>query len=316
MQFAVFRALAAIGAYLFMSFPTVLRIVWLPAAVALVANILAVPFGLDAAIVAAGASTADPSVAADRSAASALLVTALNAVAGLAYLMMVVGVMRHLVRGDAPKGPFYLFVGVDDIRVIATFIVAILVIGVVYVGGVLVAAIATAAIGFVAAALGVGDAALFVLLPVALLAVFGVVLWASARVYVAAPAAVAERGIGVGSSWRLTKGAVFPLSAYLLITGVASFALVLGAQIIAVPELLGFIRGVAAALPDESAVLEAQSKLAQSVRPRWDAANPQNYPFFASIYVANVISALTAAVPASVAYKLLVSAQDRQTADV
>ena len=51
--------------------------------------------------------------------------------AAIAYPMMIAGALKHVVRGEAPRMPFYLSYGLDEIRILLSYIILVIMVSLV-----------------------------------------------------------------------------------------------------------------------------------------------------------------------------------------
>ncbi len=298
MKFPVFTAFFAALAYLAAHALTLLKIMWLPA-LALVAALAAImPSALDAQLNAA-AGGADPAAALASAGAIFKSMGLLYLVMAIVYPMMIAGVLKHVVRGDAPKLPFYLGYAGDELRVLGSFALVMVMAGIVYVVGFL----AILALGFVfslaSPALGAVAGA------VAGLAFVCAFFWFLLRLSAALPAAVGARSLGVAESWRMTKGNVWSLLLYWVLFVIVLIPVVGVFTAVAMPDLMGFYGEMIAAGQDAAAQEAANQRLLQMQRDMWDISKPGFWPYIIAVYLYTIVYNAIWCVAAGVAYRYL-----------
>lgn len=138
----------------------------------------------------------------------------------LAILLMLVlfvilwaAVFRAVLSPDQ-KGFFYLRVGMDELRLLATVLV-------VFVGGYIAVAVASVILTMVVVLLArvvAGDMGAGLAGAVSVIVIFCATLWAAVRVSPCGPLTLYRRKVIIGPAWRLTRGAFWRLlGAYLLL---------------------------------------------------------------------------------------------------
>lgn len=299
MKFPVFKALGASFAYLITHAGTVLRTLWLPVLAMTAANFYVMPGYIEKAMALSGVEDSnDPSVVFE-------LMGPMFASLGLLYLvlaifwpMSIAGNLRHLVRGESPRLPFYFQFGMDEVRVLLSYILLIIMLALVYLVGIL----GFLVLSFVAAMLGsVGG----VVIAIAALVMFGVFFWFILRLSVTLPAAINARKIGVAESWRVTKGAALPLFVYFLVWSLIFIALGVAFVLIATPALLPMIADAIAQAKDPSAGAEIERRIMEMQLEMFDPTGPRFYLIAAATYVYTIISTAVMNVSTGVAYRYL-----------
>jgi hypothetical protein len=213
--------------------------------------------------------------------------------------MLFAGLLRYIVRGERPAGPFYLHFGGDELRVLGTYITIVLInlgIGLAtgIVGGVLITV------------LGGKDAPAGALTQSLIeLAVRIVQIWIALRLSLAFPSAIGARAVGIGPSWQLTRGNTLALLGYWALWYVALFAVVL---VLCLP----FLSGMGALFEELSAVAgndaAAKQFLIDKVRSlsEWIAANGQTLWIALGVhFVFSLVITIVQVSAAGVAYRLI-----------
>ena len=280
MKLPVFKAIGATFAYFTGAFGTVLRIMWLPLLLMGTGLAFVMPgyFEASIAVMALGPQP-DPQTVLPLFAPLMKWMGLMMLVLAIGYPMLFAGVMRHVIRGEAPRAPFYLSYGADEIRVLITFVLTMILLGVVYVIGVIAIAIFLGIIG-VAAAAGGGIIAA-VLAPVAIVAFIGVTVWFALRLSLALPAAVGERGIGVSKSWSFARGNVWRLFLYWLFWCVVFFALQVVMMLVIYPDYLSDMAQTMSLAMDEEAMHAAQLEMMRKNAALFSLSSPK-FPLIAA----------------------------------
>jgi hypothetical protein len=195
------------------------------------------------------------------------------------YPMLIVASLRHLVRGDRLKAPFYLGFGGDELRVLGAYALIIILTMVVY----LVFALAFAALAAVLALISPALAGFGALG----LALFGLValFWFMSRISVTFPAAIATRSIGLAQSWRATKGNSAPLIGFWILVGVILIVIGFIYAAALMPGLLAVYGDLFAAGADPAAQHDANIRLLEAQRDLYDIKSAAFWPFMIGTFV-------------------------------
>ena len=136
MRFPVFKAFAAGLAYIFTQFLTLLRILWLPALLMMAINFALLPTVMEAQLAMLEIDPeADPAAVFETMGPMFKTMGIMYLAAAIFYPMMMAGVLRHVTRGEAPRLPFYLRFGGDEIRIILATIIFFILSTVIYAVG-------------------------------------------------------------------------------------------------------------------------------------------------------------------------------------
>ncbi len=303
MKLPVFTAFGASISYIAAHFLTLLRITWLPALLMMAVMAYVMPTMLEAQLNLA-ASDGD----------EAVLVTLGQSVksSGYVYLasailypMLVAGVLRHVMRGDGPRFlPFYLWFGADEFRVLVCYIIWVVMLSVASFAGMLGVIVAGLASSLAAPAVGGIVIAL-------LTAVFFIaLLWFALRMSLIFPATVAEREIGIGRSWQVTKGAVWSLFLYWILWGVL-LAFIAGVYaVFGAGNMLAMLPEVIAAGTDEAMMKELEQRMLEMQMELYDMSKPGFWTYSIATYLYMIISISFSSVAGGVAYRYF-SGQER-----
>lgn len=304
MKLPVFSAFGASISYIAAHFLTLVRITWLPALLMMAATVYFVPPMIEAQmnLALAGAGGGAP----DETAAFALMAQSMKT-AGFIYLasailypMLIAGVLRHVIRGEAPRFlPFYLWFGADEFRVLISYIVLVVMFILAGLAGALGVMVLGIAAGLISqSAGGVAVAALAVVF----IAAF---LWFALRMSLIFPATVADRTIGVGRSWQVTKGAVWSLLFYWILWGIV-FAFIAGVYaVFGASSLFAMLPEIFAAGGDEAAIAEIQQRMYEAQAGLYDMSKPGFWTYNVATYLYLIVSFSFSSVAGGVAYRYL-----------
>lgn len=222
MRFRTLKAFAATFAYLAAHWPLLLKAMWLPALILAGLQIYAAPslFSSMAEFVLLGPNP-DPEAAA---AAFSRLGGAMifYFVAGFIFFpMLTVASLRHIIRGEERRLPFYFSYGADETRVMgANFLFNLMV--------VVIAVIADLALGVLLAVVSLlGPAAAGALKGVGSIATQAVTGWFQVRMSTLFPAVMATRSLGLGVAWNVTRRDWLALIAYWILIGLVIVPVIL-----------------------------------------------------------------------------------------
>lgn len=256
MKLSVFRAVGATFAYFTGEIATLVRILWLPLILLGVGIALVFPrYGAAALAMMELGPAPDP-------AAAMPLVGSLAAAGGLFmlvfaifYPMMFAGVMRHVIRGEKPKLPFYLSFGGDELRVLVTYVAVMIMLVLVYVVGVVALIVVSAMLALIP---GAGAAIAGIVGIIGVIAFLCVLIWFALRMSLALPATIGARTIGIAKSWQATKGNVWRLLAFWVVWGVLFFAAQAVLMAVIMPDYFSDMARIFAAAGDPEAVRRIQ----------------------------------------------------------
>lgn len=300
MKFPVFKAFSATIAYLAQHAIDLLKALWLPALLLVALQFYAFSplFGGFIELLELGEN---PEPAAAASALGAIGKGTLVLIAGsaIAFPMMTVASLAHLVRGDRRTLPFYLQYGGDELRVLAGFALLSLMILLIS----LVGALAGAVLSFIIALLapgarsasdGLGEL-------IANLAIF----WFRLRLCVLFPAAIASRTIGFGLAWNATRDRVLGLLAFWILIGVIVAIVAALAMGPFLGGLFPHFEKIGEAAADQTAIRTAMIPLMQELSKLFSLSNP-SFPFFAgALYLSTIVTTAIVNVAAGTAWRCL-----------
>jgi hypothetical protein len=306
MKFPVFKAFSATLAYLAQHAVTLVQGLWLPTLLLIAGMAAIMPDYIDGVIaISSLGPRPDPAEAAALLGPMFKSIGLLLLIGAVLYPMLIVASLRHLVRGDQLKAPFYLGFGGDELRVLGAYVLIIILTVVVYLVFALgfgalaavLAMISPAAAGFGAIAIGF----------IGLVSIF----WFMARISVTFPASIATRTIGVAQSWRATKGNSLQLVGFWILVGL--ILIVVGYLYAAalMPGLLAVYGDLIAAGADPVAQQEANIRLLQAQRDLYDIKNAAFWPFVIGTFVYTMLMMAVINTASGTAWRYLT---DRQPA--
>jgi hypothetical protein len=300
MNFRVFKAFAATFAYLAGHWPLLLKAMWLPALIITGLQLYAAPslFNGLAELALLGPNPApEAATAAFRTFGGSLI---WYVVAGFIFFpMLTVASLRHIIRGEDLRAPFYLNYGADETRVMAANFLFNLMIVVISIVGELVVGVLAAA--FLLFGAGAGAAAR----SIGALGVNAATAWFQLRMSTLFPAVIATQTLGFGEAWVSTRRGWLALAGYWILIGVVILPAIAVFLLPMILPVAGDLAGLGAG--DASSMASLLQKLADSLDPKaagfWVTA--------AAIFVMTLIVNAIVNVASAVAWRYLSSEGER-----
>lgn len=300
MKFPVTTAIAAAFAYMSRHWLLLLRALWLPTGLYVAAQLYALPKFFAAALpIIDLKQDAQPQAVMELFGALAVPIAIVALASALFQPMMIVASLKHLVRGEEIRAPFYLGFGGDELRVFGAYVLlSAMVIVISIVGGLAfgavaaIAALAAPAIGKLAVT--IGD-----------LMVNIVTAWFRLRLSVLYPAALATRTLGFGPAWIETKGRVVGLLGFWILIGLSILAVSL---VFLGPVMFKFapmFMAVGEAGADEAAARAALRPLIAALAKTFRPDSASFAPFAIGLYAATLAATAVGNVAAGVAWRYL-----------
>lgn len=315
MGLPVFKALGATFAFIAQHLATILRILWAPLALNVVGSALVAPQYLSAMIeVQSFGPTANPDEVLAATSRGIVPGLAMLAIGLVSNLLMSAGLLKFVIRNEAPSGPFYMALGRDEWRLFLTGLLAALAAIGVYLCGIL----ALVLIGGLGAALGAAGGVLVTIAGTVLLVVM---IWLGLRLSLAAPASIARQRIGVQASYDATKGKVWSLLGYFVLIGLIFVV----AELLLVGFVLpGYFDAIAASgeglTPGQPLSPEAaqalQAKLNEIVLRAYDLKSPQGYVTMVVNFIGGGALITVGMVALGVAWRLITERPEAAPAEV
>jgi hypothetical protein len=306
MQFPALKAFAATFAYLSSHAFYLAKALWLPAALLTAAMAYALPSLFEAMSVMIGIEQdADPqeAMAAIGALSSPLLIVLLAS--ALFQPMLIVASLKHLIRGEKIKAPFYIGFGADELRVVGAFLLLTVMVTVIAIVGGLGAGVLIAIAAIVASPMAKLVGALADLL------VNVVSLWFRLRLSVLYPASLATRSVGFGVAWAETKGRVLGLLIFWILIGLVMAAISLALAAPFVLKLIPMIQVVTEAGDTPEAAREALRPLLSELSAMWSAENPMLAPMLLLMFVLTMVSSAISNVASGTAWRYLTEGETR-----
>lgn len=297
MKLPVIKAVGASFAYIASNAGRLVAALWLPALLLTAIVFYATPGYLDAVMAFEGAAEDPASFAPPPE-----MFRSMGLLMGssmLFYPMMAVASVRHLVRGDALKRPFYVAFGGDELRVLAGYALLLLMMMGVYIVGALGVLAVAAALSVISKEAGGAAAA------IAMLAFIVGLCWFMLRLSLIVPAAVATRTVGVAQSWRASKGAAWALFFYWVIGFFVFIVLMTPFWALLFAGAFGFYGDIIKAGADEAASAEAQRRLIEWQRQLYDPSNAGFWPLIVGTWLYTMLTMAATNVYAGVAWRYL-----------
>ena len=294
------KALTMTFAYLTSEAGRILRVLWAPVLLFQIGVVLVMPLYAEPMIAFIETSAeADPSEA--LTAIAPML--AWSAVIMLAWLIFsavcTAGLLRHLNRGEQVGSFYYLQFGADELQVFFTTLFVAVILFLAYIGAILFAVIFAAIGGAVGGPIG-----LLAVLAAVVAAFVGFML-VTLRLSLSGAAAVAERSLGVGPSWRVTQKSGWSLFGYWLIWMLIIMFVASVYTTLAMPNYFDNMAEIMAVSPDSEEYLELNRKIMRESFAIWTPGHPRFPLSFAASYVYMFVLSAIFPVAAGVAYRLL-----------
>ncbi len=301
MNFPVFKAFSAGLAYIVAHFFTIIKILWLPILLLMAVQTYLMPSMTEAEIQ-FGAVEAGGDPAAMFAAMGPMMRTMglLYLAMAIFYPMMIAGLLRHVIRGEAPRLPFYLWFGADELRIVAAFLLLIIMTIILYIAGGLLVMVVGLILSLVAGAMG------GILMGIGMLALVGVLIWFFVRMSIIYAATVGERKVGIAESWNITEGHFWGLFFYwilwvflMIVVGLVFLALVS-------PRYLPLIMEMMSSMSDPTAMEQVNARMLEMQGDMWDLSKPGAWVSLILTYLFTLIYIALWVVPAGIAYRYLV----------
>jgi hypothetical protein len=303
MGFPVFRAFGASVGYFFVHFITIFKILWLPALLLTALQFLVTTSIFDAMPTLAGVEDSeDPFAVYEAMAPMFRAIGWVLLATAIVYPMMAAGLLRHVVRGEAPRLPFYLRFGLDELRILVAFIFLYVIYSVVFGIGVIILHMPGLILLLVSTPAAIAGFALGAVVFICFL------IWFSVRMSVVFAAGIGERKIGIVTSWMRTEGHFWGLFWYRTLWTVLLVALVIGMLTLFFSITLGgAVAWMAASAPltDEEALRQAEDMLglfSNFSSPRFWLMAGVNWLYL-------VLHTALTFIPAGVAYRYLTGSE-------
>lgn len=303
MKVPVIKAFGATFAYLAQHAVDLAKALWLPVALLVGLQLYAMApfFGAISSLIALGENP-DPAEAAPLLGELGKWGLVLTAGSAVAYPMMTVASLRHVVRGDELRAPFYLRYGGDELRVLAAYILLSAMIVLISIVGGLAASVAAMVFALVspqarALANSLGELVLNVVLT-----------WFRLRLCVLYPASVATGTIGFGVAWSVTKGCAWSLLFFWILIGLV----LLPVAALMAPfagDLIGMIMKLSEVGADKDAAREAAIPILQELSRLFGRENPAYAAFAFVLFIVTMATTAVTNVAAGIAWRYLTDRQ-------
>ena len=304
MKLPVFKAFFATFSYVVVHFLTLLKILWLPMLGVMAVTAYLTPAMIDAQLSMAAAEGMNDDAMVLGTMGQVLKTTGMLYLAmAIFYPMMIAGVLRHVVRGDAPGLPFYLSYGADEFRILGAFILYIVMLMLAY----FVGALGLIVIGVVASMLS--QAIGGILIGVLAIAFVIALVWFMLRMSLIFPASIGERKIGIAHSWAVTKGSAWSLFFFWFLIFIVVFAFIAVYIGVAASDYFPIFQEMLASANDPAAIEELEQRMMQMQRDMWDMSRPGFWVYIAASYLFSIVYNAIWNVASGVAYRYLTGGQ-------
>ncbi|OFX05243.1 MAG: hypothetical protein A3E78_06885 [Alphaproteobacteria bacterium RIFCSPHIGHO2_12_FULL_63_12] len=217
----------------------------------------------------------------------------------VAYPMMTVASLLHLVRGEELKAPIYLRYGGDELRLLAAYILLsgmLLVISIV--GGL------GATVVVVIVSLVLPQARAF-LNSLAEIAVNLATIWFRLRLSVLYPASISTGTIGFGASWEITKGHAWPLFFFWVLISLAVTPLIVIMSAPFAGEFFPLFQRLSEAGADQAQARQAIIPILDAIARLFSPENPSFALFAAVLFAATLATTAVFNVAAGISWRFL-----------
>lgn len=300
MKLPVLKAFSASFAYFAMRFQDVLRANWLGVLLLSIAMIVLMPRYLEPMMQIQAVDPNDDPTAVFSVMGPALQWLALLYLAmAIVYPMLIVGNLRPLLRGDKSALPFYMNFGIDELRILGTFLLWLSLTLIIAIVGFMV--LTAVSVAFTAISPAIGGAVSLIGTGAFLTAI----IWFSLRMSVVYPATLVEGEIGLPHSWRVTKGNSWRLFFYWLLWVGVFIVLGLIYSSIVLPGYYDAIIELIAAGQDQTAQQAATAKINKMQLDMWDISKPSGMLNIALSYVHTLVTISLWNIAAGTAYRYL-----------
>lgn len=299
MRFSVSKAFAATFAYLSQHWLLLLKAMWLPGLIVAGLQLYAAPTLLAAmAEFALMGPNPDPETA---TAAFSRLGGALifYFIAGFIFFpMLTVACLRHIVRGDDLRLPFYFNYGADETRIMgANFLFNLMIIVIALIAEIVVGVLVTAASFGGPAAAGAAKSIGAVLSQ-------GATGWFQVRMSTLFPAVMATRTMGLGVAWDVTRRDWLALVFYWILIGIVILPIIF---LCLAPTAAPFAADVAALREDDATGVAA---LLQKISAALTPGAPGFWTAAAGIVVLTLAVNAIVNIASAVAWRYLAAGRD------
>jgi len=270
MKLPVFKAIGMTFAFVAQHWLDLVKIMWLPMAVLFGVMVFFLPGYMQTTLsLMELGSQPDPEQALAAVSAMLPLMLLIMLVSIAVYLIVFAGILKLLIHGEKPSLPFYIGFGSDELRLLGTGALYV----VIFIGLEIAVGLAAGLVGGLGMAVpGVGP----IIAIVAACAALVVFTWVNLRLSLASPAAVGARAIGIGPSWKATRGNVWPLLGYWLIWILLLAVVEVILLLIIMPE---YFQGMAAIFSASGSgspaqVEEASRAMTEAAMAMYDLSSP------------------------------------------
>jgi hypothetical protein len=297
MKFPIRRAIGETFAFAMQNAADILRVLWAPFAVATLTLALVAPGFMEGN---AQLAKIDPENTGEAMRLVGLLwpkALLILVMLALSYSMIFAGILRLVIRGERQAGPINLTFAADELRLLGTWMVQMLL------------AIAAALLSFtLSGALELlnrsGDAASVIGALIEMVCLVAAI-WIALRVSLSSAAAIGAERLGVGPSWRATKGQLFGLFVFWLFW--ALVALVINNIVTAVttPDYYPLMSVVLSPESTKDQIAQAEAQLDAMNAKAFDFTDPGVIFRFGITTLVGAISVAFAAITSGIAWRFL-----------
>jgi hypothetical protein len=302
MNFRARKAFAATFAYLSQHWLALLKAMWLPALFVAGLQLYAAPafFTAFAELALLGPNPEPEKAAAAMSGLGGSIIWFI--VAGFIFFpMLTVASLKHIMRGEEQRLPFYVAYGADETRVMAAnFLFNLMIVVIALIGEIVVGV-------FVAITSLLGPAAGAAVKSIASLALNLVTAWFQARLSPLFPAVMATKTLGFGEVWNATRRDWLSVIVFWILIGLI---IVPAAVILTAPATLSAGVDFSAIQSDDAAAAAMLRKYAAALSP----SAPQFWVSAAGFYLMTMIVTAVVNTASAVVWRYLGTDRDQDGA--
>lgn len=300
MKLPILKAFSASFAYLTMHFGAVIKANWLAVLLLQIMLVLIMPRYMEPMMaLQAVDAEANPADVFSMMGPAFFWVGILYLGMAVFYPMLIAANLRPIIRGETSALPFYLQFGMDELRVLLTFVLLIVLMIIVYTIGILAFMLVGMALSALSATLG------GIVIALGAVVFFVAIIWFSLRMSLIFPATIDLKKIGVPYSWRVTKGNSWRLFAYWMLWALVFMVIVSIYMLFLLPGYFDVMKEVIAVGQDETARQAAAMKMNQMQLEMWDISKPGGWLNLAGNYVYTLITVALWNIAGGMAYRYL-----------
>ena len=300
MKYPVFKAFGATFAYLAARWLHLVKALWFPAALLVGLQLYTMtPFLTAVSSIIGLGENPDPAEATVHLGELGKWGLLMMAGSAVAYPMMTVASLVHIVRGEELKAPIYLRYGGDELRVLASYLLLSAMLLVISIVGGLGATVIV-----VIFSLALPQARAF-LNSLAEFAVNVAAMWFRLRLSVLYPASISTGTIGFGASWAITNGQAWRLFFFWALIGAALTPLIVAMSAPFAGEFFPLFQRLGEAGEDQAAVRAAVVAILDAMAKLFSPENPSYAMLAVALFAGTMATTAAFNVAAGISWRYL-----------